>query len=131
MEAKKSKFKFSNPVIKSSYFVVNEKFDKEKYSGLEIYCEREIKNQDQQKAQMDLKITVGKRTDEDPFFIELVMSAWFQWESDLQASIDDLLKTNDVALLISYARPHIAYLTSNAGFKAYHLPYINVLESLE
>lgn len=130
MEAKKSEFQFSNPIIKSSHFIVNEMFEEKKYDGLDICCAQNVKRQNQQSAKLDLKITIGDKTEEYPFFIEVVMSAEFQWGNSIQASVDELLNNNGVALLISYARPHIAYLTSNAGFSAYHLPYINVWETL-
>ena len=94
-------------------------------------CERNLVHQKQNSAQLDLTIKIGERTASSPFYIEVTMSTMFQWENDMEKSVDDLLNQNGTVLLFSYARPYIAYLTGNAGFNPYHLPYVNVIDTFK
>ena len=128
MKAKKSDFQFSNPRIKKTLFCVNEQFDSEKYKGLDVAYNVERIHQTATDAELDLIIQVGGETEAYPFFIEITMSAMFKWDNcGPEMDVDMLLSQNAVALLISYVRPHIAYLTSSAGFNAYHLPYLSII----
>lgn len=131
MEAKESKFKFSNPIIKSSCFQTNENFKEDQYDGMTVFFESDLVNSKKNQTEMNLTIKVGDATEKYPFYIKVVMNAMFQWDVDVisEDKIEQLLKTNGTALLISYARPHIAYLTSNSGFNTYQLPFLDVSDS--
>ena len=80
------------------------------------------------KAVVELQLKIGGKAKEAPFMISVVMGAMFRWEEGdfSEEAIDKLLHRNAVSLLLSYARPIIATVTSQSRFPTYDLPYIDL-----
>lgn len=132
-ELKKSGFQFTNPLIKKIIFSSNDNFKKENYTGeIEIQYSSEIKNnekEDKNMATVELQIYIGKQNETAPFYLELNISSIFRWTDDTDAISENLLENNAVILLLSYARPIIAHLTADAGYKAFNIPFANLNKS--
>ena len=130
----RSAFKFSNPRINKSIFISNDEikgFDEKKYS-MNIEANTEIKKKPNiPSAIVRLTMTINK--DEKniyenklPFFIEVAAIAEFSWNEQLEErGIDSFLQMNAPALLLSYIRSQVAYITTQAGFPALNIPFMD------
>ncbi len=125
-----SKFQFTQPRIVSLQYAENDTFCSTKNEiELPISISPKItRNVEESIAIVKLDITVGTQDDKNPFWLSLGMIAQFRWEtgSISDEDIKSLLKKNAVLLLISYARPIIATVTSQSRFPTYDLPYIDL-----
>ena len=126
---KESFFKFSDPYISSLQYQENPNFEPERFEGLKINFDNEINKDDiKEKALVKVSMEIGDKIN-CPFWISIVMQAYFIWEGcnddDL---IDSLLKKNAVSLLIGYIRPIVANITSSSRFPTYNLPFINLAD---
>lgn len=124
---KPSGFQFTNPKTKKILFQINENFDKSKYEGLPVSYDVEVSNIKDASAIATLQIMVGQENDETPFYINLSICTEFRWTDDVTDELlEKLLKQNAIMLLMSYARPTIAHLTADAGFKPFNIPFVNL-----
>lgn len=130
----KSKFQFTNPVLKRLEFVIHDAFVQTDALSIDIKIKRDIRDIENSNtdtggtALVSVTICIGAKDDSTPFYIEAVEEAKFRWDKQAidheQAQI--LLKQNAAALLISYLRPVIAGVTAASPYPAYNLPYINL-----
>lgn len=121
---KESFFQFSDPQLTNLKFIVNEDFDEDLFSGFSI--KSEIHNgiiEEEKEAVVSLKLIIGDKSESYPFHISIVMSANFSCTK--KEFFDKLLKTNAPALLLSYARPVISLITTQAGYPSFNLPFMN------
>lgn len=128
MEA--SQFQFSKPRLLKLSYQENQDFKRDSDT---VEVPIEIKptihyNKRDTKAAVELKIKIGKKSEETPFVVVIVMGAKFRWEKDdfSEEIIDKLLRKNAVSLLLSYARPIVATVTSQSRYPTYDLPYIDL-----
>lgn len=131
MEAKTSGFQFTNPKIKNMFFQVNENFNSGKYEGMPIVYDITVSDKKEESASVALQINVGIKDGDTPFYLELVNWAEFRWTNEVGEYSEKLLRQNAVVLLMSYARPIIAHMVGDAGFKPFNLPFLNVKEETE
>lgn len=124
---KTSIFKFSDPKLIEISFDINETFNKDNFEGFNIKnsVDKEI-NDNSTEGIVSLKLTIGERNSSYPFYIEICNRAIFK--CDDSNMFDKLIDTNAPALLLSYLRPIVSLLTSQAGFPSFNLPFINFTE---
>ncbi|WP_273420160.1 protein-export chaperone SecB [Veillonella caviae] len=133
---KKSRFQFSNPVLKQSAFEISEAFinsySKDSSKKLTIPIDTEVQqgNIENNSCSIEIILSVGKRNQEDvPFFASVTMMADFKWDEDMSSDeIERFLSINAPAHLVSYARPIISFLTSMSPLPTYHMPFLNLNE---
>ena len=135
---KKSVFQFENPRVKNIIFQSNEKFNPDNVQNVDfrIKTETNISRSDSGKnARVELKVELPEDPDEAadkglPYYCSVSVIAEFVWDDDLEEKqVDNFLRLNAAALLLSYARTTIAQLTMEAGYPAYHLPFIDFRDS--
>lgn len=134
MIMEKSKFQFTNPILKRLEFVVHDDFTKkgrlEMGIKVAVNCQHE-KNDDctlGNSALITVTVSVGAKDNSTPFYIEADEEATFKWASGVydEDQLDTLLNHNAVVLLLSYLRPIIANITASSPFPVYNLPYIDL-----
>ncbi len=124
---KKSMFQFSNPRIVSFSITANDDFDESKYNGFQISSEVDhIILKEDTEAVVVLSLEIGKETEEYPFYITLKISASFK--NNDAGNFEKLISINAPALLLSYARPVVSLMTTQLGYKAFHIPFMNFTE---
>lgn len=124
----KSEFKFTNPKLIDLSFQINKDYINEQGQDLtaELSIAPNIFKINQSEADVELNIKVGELSNSCPFFINLTVCARFKIDSeDKELDFDRFLKVNAPALLVSYARPIIAFITNQAGMFPFNLPFIN------
>ena len=130
---KKSNFQFENPRVVKFEFGVNEEFDKEKFEGFEI--NNEVSNaviEAGKEALVKLGISIGQENENVPFFCVIEMVAKFWMEDEVEEKVfQTCLDVNAPSLLLSYARPLISLITSQAGFPTFDLPFVNFMKDTE
>ena len=135
---KKSVFQFENPRVKNIIFQSNDKFnpDNVKQSDFRIKTETNVsRSENGKQARVELRIELPEGQQEMidkglPYYCAVSVIAEFMWDADLEESqVENFLKLNAAPLLLSYARTTIAQLTMEAGFPAFHLPFIDFRES--
>lgn len=122
----KSKFQFSNPVIENISFNKNSSYD-----GKPIDFQYRIgnsirvqKSQSEDIAKVYLDLKIGNDTDKCPFELTITMSAKFKWKENVEGKqLESLLSKNAPALLLSYLRPVVSLLLSQAGFPNFNIPF--------
>lgn len=119
---KNSEFQFKNPRVEKLEFIVNE--DSKEKNKLESHIDVESKVIDEKNAIVKLDITIGDK-EQFLFYLNLKISSQFYWEGIPEDQVGKFLSVNAPALLISYARPIIANMTLQAGFRPFNLPFIN------
>lgn len=129
---KKSDFKFSDPILLKTNFLVNKEFENNEKIVIGNSFNVSInRNENDNRAIVELTIKVGReelKTDV-PFYIELVIGSAFTWNDVFdEDTLQILLSQNAPALLLSYARPIIHSLTSMTPFPAYNVPFYNFTE---
>lgn len=130
-DIKKSGFQFSNPETKELIFKKNQDFIKENYKGLPIAYNIESSEIENNQAELNLIVEIGREDQTTPFHLRLVISSEFSWEEEAENISKRLLKQNAVTLLMGYARPLIAHLTLEAGYKPLNLPFIDLREDIK
>lgn len=128
--AKKSYFQFEDPRIVRLEFHINEEFDRDKFEGFEI--ENEVSNaviEEGKKALVKLCISIGNEKEKVPFSVVIEMVGEFRMEEAVSEEVfQTCLDVNAPSLLMSYARPIVTLVTAQAGFPAFHLPFVNFTE---
>ncbi len=125
-----SGFQFTQPRMVSLQYIENAAYCS---NGDEIELPISIlpkiqRTDDDPFAIVNLKIKVGDHENTYPFCISVEMCAQFRWEAGKISAedIESLLNKNAVLLLISYARPIIATVTSQSRYPTFDLPYIDL-----
>ena len=101
-----SSFQFSNPSLLKLSFALNNGFETEDASQINISLESHVETQpgpEENSAVVVLNLLIGKKDDSSPFFIEAEEAALFRWNPekvDAEHS-EKLLKQNAPALLLS------------------------------
>lgn len=127
----KSGFQFTNPVITDLKFETNKNFILESVSDTELYNDLKIninKNNEKPEALVELNIFIepSEANKDWPFKINMVIVSLFSWDNTYDDELlNSLLSINAPALLLSYARPIISYITNNSRFPVYNLPFYN------
>ncbi|ATN93919.1 MAG: protein-export chaperone SecB [Lacticaseibacillus paracasei] len=146
-EDNQSQIEFTDPIVTQSIFLENtEPSKKEKEHGGNIKFQINAGNSDPteqgQFIASTVMLTVSNMDDEegnlvnesnnDPFLIRVTVQADFRWPSNTNADRQKaFLHINAPALLLSYARTHIAVVTEPTRFKAQHIPFIDFTEHNE
>lgn len=125
---KESTYKFGDPWISFVEYRDNEKFDPSSFDGdMDLKFNTDL-SRGENEALCSLTIELGG-TEQHPFYLKLELSAVFYWEqTQSEEEIDKFLKFNAVSLLIGYARPIVATITSSSRFPTFNLPFINITE---
>lgn len=130
----KSSFQFTNPVLTTMKYCINENF---KFSGeLKVPIKFSISNNYTSKSlssKVDLSVFIGEESDKYPYFISATMSSYFKWENGKysEADLNFLLTQNAPALLLSYLRPVIANITNVSPYLAYNIPFFDFTQNPE
>ena len=130
-----SAFQFINPELESIEFCINDEFDKESVD-INTSLSVMIENNDCDDIDCDtfakvyLQAIIGDKTDDVPFYINVVISSVFRWKENVE-DIKSLLKINAPTLLLSYLRPIISNITGWSKFPAYNMPFVNMAEELD
>lgn len=121
---KESIFQFSDPKLRSIHFNVNENFSQEAYNGFTL-TNKVFKSivEENREAIVSLELCIGEKSEKSPFNIELEIYAKFK--CDDEAMFKKLIDTNAPAMLLSYARPIVSLVTSQSGYPAFNLPFMN------
>lgn len=122
---KESIFKFSDPKI--IYFNIehNVDFDKEMYEGFSISSNIETAIiKENQEAVISLILEIGEKNHKYPFYLRMKISANFKTQRPTE-NFESLMNVNAPALLLSYSRPIVSLMSSQAGFPALNLPFMN------
>lgn len=127
-----SPFTFTQPLLINSYFSARR--PKKPDDTINIHLHKNIvKNEHEKSAIVELTVQLNKAGDvenEDPCFVaEVMLQSTFSWPEELEEEkANSLLNINAPALLVSYARPIFANLTSASPFPTYNLPFLNMIE---
>lgn len=136
---KKSVFQFENPRVKNIIFQSNDKFDPDNVnqSDFRIKTETNVsRSENGKQARVELKVELPEEPKEMvdkglPYYCAVSVIAEFMWDNDLEErQVENFLRLNAAALLLSYARTTIAQLTMEAGYPAFHLPFIDFRDSI-
>ncbi len=125
---KKSSFQFSNPHIEEISFTKNKNFEPSK--NMDTHISTEVNRSENNSNTADVTLCIDLGSNKQPFCLNLKMTAKFTWDETIE-DVENYLKVNASALLMSYARPIIAFLTAQAGYPALHMPFVNFTESVE
>ena len=131
----RSIFQFSNPRIITSSFVTNrsiEGYDGKHYATeLEGQVDLQEDSENEKEAVVLLTVIINK--DEEyikekcmPFYCKVTCAAKFSWTKEMsKEELEPFFQVNAPSLLLSYVRTHVSFLTTQAGFPAFHIPFIN------
>ena len=88
----RSGFQFANPILERVSFVTNNKFDSDKFKGIDIESQTSVEMHEENTAKVSLNVIVGSSEDNQPFNIDIVMSAKFRWRDTIDiAKVKELL----------------------------------------
>ena len=128
---KKSMFQFKNPHIEKISFEINNNIPFEDDIPLGINVQTCLSDEENM-ALVKLTLTVWK-IDEDSkqlknsiYFNGCIVSE-FKWDRKIE-NVENMLKVNGGAVLLSYLRPVVSSLTMQAGIKPLHIPLIDFTE---
>ena len=126
----KSKFQFSNPTLDRVKFELCEGFDDDNFEGISIECSTDIKIFGEQDAKVSLNVKIGSENRNQPFDIDIVMSADFNWDNTVKEEIvHKMLKVNGSAVLLSYIRPIVSILTASSKYSSFNIPFVDFTNS--
>lgn len=133
---KESSFKFTNPIIESIGYEINTEYVREKkVEMLQEFAVNTQRDEANRKAIVRLQIGINKselgdKNKKKPFALIMVIKANFEWQDEYdEKTIEDLLAINAPALLLSYARPNIALITTTAPTGSYSIPFFNFVKN--
>ena len=119
---KESSFKFTNPIIESIIYEINTAYT---ISNKEVEMVQEFAVNTQKD-----KSELGDNKKDKPFALIMVIKSDFEWRDEYdEKTINDLLTINAPALLLSYARPNIALITTTAPTGSYSIPFFNFVKN--
>ncbi len=128
---KKSMFQFKNPHIEKISFEINNNIPFEDDIPLSVNVQTFLSNEENV-ALVKLFLTVGELDDNSKklknsiYFNGCIVSE-FKWEREIK-NVENMLKVNGGAVLLSYLRPILSSLTMQAGIKPLHIPLIDFTE---
>lgn len=131
---KPSPIRFSDPYLEECEFRINKEYlrngteesDAPHQIKMPFHVESSVSEPEGDVYPVSLRVTVGKESDELPFWAHVTMLAFFTIKDDVsEESKKSFLSINAPALLYSYIRPVIASLTENSPFPPYHLPFMD------
>lgn len=123
-----SGFKFSNPKLLKLAFQINSDYlpEKNQEAKVNISVSHNINKINENEDVVELSIEIGEASNRVPFLTNLLIGSKFKLYSDVNGTdFDKLLEINAPALLLSYARPIVSSVTTQAGLKPLNLPFIN------
>lgn len=125
---KTSNFQFKFPFLTKVSFNLNDEF--EDFQGnIDLKSKFDVKvhmSEKEKIAHVILQIKLGGEETDQPFELEIVMQSEFLWKRELeQEQLNALLSQNAPSVLLSYARPIIANITSSSPFPTYNIPFMN------
>ena len=130
---KQSNLRFTNPIVTKFDFLVNKQYIKSETVAIQNSFEVEIsKNMETNEAIIQLNILVGEKefSDDIPFYVDMTIGAKFLWDDVYDdETLQDLLSKNAPALLLGYARPLIANMTSAGPMATYNVPFYNFIDN--
>lgn len=124
---KTSQFQFINPYLVEVDFKINPNFNLEN-GEIEMQNEFSIqvkRSQNENRANVQLTLDSNKENSDTPFEIHIVVASDFKWEDMEENRVENMLKINAPAFLLSYMRPIVANITNATNFPAYNLPFVN------
>lgn len=130
---KESDFQFAQPFLTKIDFLDNVNFNYEN-EDVEVFNSFIIntsisENENSARVELILKVDYNQNK-EFPFSLEAGMASYFRWEDNMRKeSVDQFLKTNAPALLLSYLRPIVANITNSSRFPVYNIPFLNFQDS--
>ncbi len=128
-----SEFKIENQRITNVIFKINEngykdKVDYQFHTQVTIGKSEKISN----KAKVTLQFEVFKEEELEtrPYYLQCTIEGIFSWEEGVLNDdiIEDLLRINAPAVLLSYIRSTTSLITLSAGFVPLVIPLINFKE---
>lgn len=129
---KESTFKFTNPYVYDLHFEDNVDFDPKRFENISVKLETNIQKENVEldnEAWVSVCLKIGY-TSYDPFNVSIALRALFSWENSLEdRMVNDLLSQNAVALLISYARPIVANITSFSRYPTFNIPFLDISDN--
>lgn len=127
---KKSSFEFFTPELISLNFHMNDRFDDPDQITSNISTKTDVKiHKELPKAYVQLTIS-SDESNNFPFCFDVTMGVEVHWEADCESQmINSVLKNNVPAMLLSYIRPIISILTSNSGYPAFNIPFLDFRNS--
>lgn len=128
---KESNLRFSDPIIKKLNYEINTKYKREeKLSVNNNFSINVGRNPERNEAIVELNISIGSESENDPFNVNMIIAAKFLWDDVYdEKTINDLLTINAPALLLGYARPIIATITNMSPYPTYNMPFYNFTEN--
>ena len=130
---KTSNFQFTNPRIVETIFISNPQINPNNGAEYKIEVNCKVGQGEINNNTTDVKLTIILNESENymkehdkPFYSKVSVIASFSWTNNLSENeIKRFLNINAPALLLSYIRPQIMYNSTQAGFPAYNLPFMN------
>ena len=129
-----SSFQFSNPSLLKLSFALNNGFETEDASQINISLESHVETQpgpEENSAVVVLNLLIGKKDDSSPFFIEAEEAALFRWNPekvDAEHS-EKLLKQKCTGIIVILFAPNrFLLITSASPYAAYDIPFMNFTE---
>jgi len=129
-----SNFQFKNPILTKLNYELNDNFDKNDFDDkIRTKLNIAIKGKISEKQVIATLLgQIGEIDKNLPFYIEIEISAPFRWTEDIsEDTLNKLLKRNGAALLLSYMRPIVAFVTGQSGIVPYNIPYIDFTKEEE
>ena len=128
---KKSMFQFKNPHIEKISFEINNNIPFEDDIPLSVNVQTFLSNEENV-ALVKLFLTVGELDDtskklKNSIYFNGCIVSEFKWEREIK-NVENMLKVNGGAVLLSYLRPILSSLTMQAGIKPLHIPLIDFTE---
>ena len=117
-----SKFQFKNPHIEKITFEINNDILDENDIPININVQT-IMADEKNAALVKLILIVGELEDDthelkNSIYFNGCIVSEFGWENEIQ-NVENMLKINGGAVLLSYLRPIVSSLTMQAGIKRY------------
>jgi preprotein translocase subunit SecB len=124
--------KFNGYVVEKLNFQLNKKFVHEKEIAISPAFNREIEKLDANKYLVRVKVVIGDlESEEQPFYIEVILSGKFEVESEKRNNNLSLIKSNATAILFPYLRNAVSMLTALSNIPTLTLPVFNIVALFE
>jgi preprotein translocase subunit SecB len=124
--------KFNGYVVEKLNFQLNKKFVHEKEIAISPAFNREIEKLDANKYLVRVKVVIGDlEYEEQPFYIEVILSGKFEVESEKRNNNLSLIKSNATAILFPYLRNAVSMLTALSNIPTLTLPVFNIVALFE
>lgn len=123
---KQSSFQFLSPELRYINFSMNDNFNDSAQITSNITTKTNVKiHKELPQAYVQLTI-LSDEANNLPFCFEVSMGAEVNWDENCESDmINSILRNNVPAMLLSYIRPIISILTSNTGYPAFNIPFLD------